>query len=94
MIAALPDPAAALLRCHGPNPQAPPKSSNKMHNVSLRCFTILSVTLSLGLASCEKQPTTVPTDGDAPVSADPDADGDDGDAKSDATAPETKEGGW
>ncbi len=65
-----------------------------MHNVARRGFTILSLTLSLGLASCEKQPTTVPTDGDAPVSSDPAADDGDGDAQGDATAPETKEGGW
>jgi hypothetical protein len=49
----------------------------------------VSIVAVLALAACEKEQTTPPTDGDAPVAADPA-----GDTAGEEPAEEPKEGGW
>lgn len=54
----------------------------------MRIAATITLSLSLFTFGCEKQPTTAPTEGDAPAADSA------GDAPADPPAEEPKEGGW
>jgi hypothetical protein len=60
-----------------------------MHTPFIRSVQLVSIVSVLALAGCEKEQTTPPTDGDAPV-----GDAPAGDAAGEEPAEEPKEGGW